>query len=78
MSENAIVWKSIFLNGHEYCRIWHDSEFNYVSGSAVFSISSVRMSWARKRGMPYLSALAVAVGGRRSPTFARQRSISSS
>jgi len=37
MSENAIVWKSIFLNGHEYCRIWHDSEFNYVSGSAVFS-----------------------------------------
>ena|SRR6185369_10948928 len=37
MSKTAIVWKSIILNGHEYCRVWHDAEFNYLSGSAVFS-----------------------------------------
>jgi len=34
--ENAMVWKSIFLNGHEYCRVRQDAEFNYLSGAAVF------------------------------------------
>ncbi|HET6861536.1 MAG TPA: putative glycolipid-binding domain-containing protein [Pyrinomonadaceae bacterium] len=37
MSDDAIVWKSIFLNGHEYCRVLHDASFNFLVGSAIFS-----------------------------------------
>jgi len=35
--DNAIVWRSIFLKGHEYCRVLHDERFNYLIGTAVFS-----------------------------------------
>ena len=37
MADDAIVWRSIILNGHEYCRILHETDRHHLIGAAVFS-----------------------------------------
>src|ERR1700752_4087168 len=37
MSTQSIVWRSDYLTGHEYCRVYWEDEHWHVIGAAVFS-----------------------------------------
>ncbi len=64
MLDTAIVWQSIFLKGHEYCRVLRDGGFNYLIGTAVFSMDHrpTRLDYSIKCDQQWRSIFATVSG----------------